>query len=133
MSPAELTRVFMRLTAWPGRLWHTNEPEDQEVILTAQLYKLIYTLAKYDVPLTLLLFPVFVNDPEYLYRKIKFVLDDINYQNDAEDHGREPVGIYDIFFKAFQRISRPELVHDFTRQENKTDYFRKPKTWSQKT
>jgi hypothetical protein len=76
----------------PGRLWHTNEPEDQEVILTAQLYKLIYTLAKYDVPLTLLLFPVFVNDPEYLYRKIKFVLDDINYQNDAEDHGREPVG-----------------------------------------
>ncbi|HPD61298.1 MAG TPA: hypothetical protein PKV48_06020 [Thermodesulfobacteriota bacterium] len=102
----------------PGGLWHTNKPEDQEVILTAQLYNLMYTLAKYDVPLTLLLFPVFVNNPEYLYRKIKFVLGDIRY---------------DIFFKAFQMVSRPELVHDFTRQENKTDYLRGAKTCSQNT
>lgn len=88
----------------PGGLWHTKEPENQENILAIQLYKLIYSLAKYDVPLTLLSFPRLVNDPEYLYRKIEFVLGGIDY---------------DTFFKTFQIISQPKLVHDFTRRENK--------------
>jgi hypothetical protein len=84
----------------PGGLWHTKEPGNQEMILTGQLYKLVYALAKYDVPIVLLLFPRFVNDPEYLYRKIGFALGDIKY---------------DIFLKAFQVISQPELVHDFNK------------------
>ncbi len=96
----------------PGGLWHTKEPRDQEMILTAQLYKLIYALAKYDIPLVLLIFPRFVNDPEYLFLKIRFALGDINYET---------------FFKAFKMISQPKLVHNFTRQNNNSD-FRIPKT-----
>ena len=81
----------------PGGLWHTTRPEDQEKILTEQLYKLIYTLAKYDVPLVLLYFPRLVKDPEYLYRKLAFLLGDISYST---------------FLTAFQEVSRPELIHE---------------------
>ena len=66
----------------------------------------------HDVPLVLLLFPRFVSDPEYLYQKIKFALGDIDYST---------------FFKTFQTVSRPELIHDFTLQENKPGYFRNSK------
>lgn len=82
----------------PGGLWHTTNPQDQESILTEQLYKLIYALAKHDVPTSLLLFPRLVNDSEYLFRKLKFLLGDIEYN---------------AFQKAFQAVRRPEFVHDF--------------------
>jgi hypothetical protein len=87
----------------PGGLWHTTKPEEQERILTEQLYKLIYALAKHDVPVNLLLFPRLVNDSEYLFGKIKFLLDHVEY---------------DTFKKVFQAISRPEIVHDFTHGNN---------------
>jgi len=88
----------------PGGLWHTQEPGNQETILTLQLYKLLQTLAKHDVPLVLLSFPRFVNDPEYLYQRIGFLLTNISYET---------------FLKAFQVISQPELVHDFHAHKNK--------------
>jgi hypothetical protein len=82
----------------PGGLWHTKKPQDQETILTGQLYKLIYALARHDVPVSLLLFPKFVNDPEYLFSKLNFLLGDIEYN---------------AFRNAFQTVSRPDFVHDF--------------------
>jgi hypothetical protein len=94
----------------PGGLWPRMKIEkqaaNQEWILAAKLYNLTYTLAKHDIPIVLLLFPRFVNDPEYLYRKLKFLLRDISY---------------DTFLRAFQVISRPELVHDFSKQNNQKD------------
>ena len=84
----------------PGGLWHTKEPEDQETVLTAQLYKLVYALARHEVPLVLLLFPRLVNDPEYLFRNLRFLLGTISY---------------DTFLQAFQRTSQPDLVHDFSK------------------
>lgn len=97
----------------PGGLWHTKEPGNQETILALQLYELAHTLAKHDVPLVLLLFPRFITDPDYLYQRIRFVLGDINY---------------DTFLKAFQVISQPELVHDFTLQKKQIKYFGNSKT-----
>jgi len=82
----------------PGGLWHTTRAEEQERILTEQLYKLMYALAKYDVPLVLLYFPRLAKDPEYLYRKLTFLLGDISYST---------------FLAAFHRVSRPELIHEF--------------------
>jgi hypothetical protein len=83
----------------PGGLWHTDDPGKQEALLERQLYKIIFALAKHDIPSTLLYFPRLVCDPDYLHRRIAFALGDI-------DH--------DSFLKAFQAVSRPELVHDFT-------------------
>ena len=50
-------------------------------------------------------FPRLVIDPEYLYRKISFALGGLGY---------------DVFSEAFQKISHPELVHDFTGLKNQT-------------
>jgi hypothetical protein len=89
----------------PGGLWHTDKPEEQERILTEQLYKLIYALAKHDVPVSLLLFPRLVNDPEYLFKKIRFLLGDVEY---------------DTFKEVFQTLSRPEFVHNFNHGNDKS-------------
>jgi len=86
----------------PGGLWHTTQIEAQEMVLTAQLYKLIYALARHDVPLTLLYFPRLVYEPEYLYRKLSFLMDDIDYHH---------------FNQIFEKVCRPELVHDFTQSQ----------------
>jgi hypothetical protein len=84
----------------PGGLWHTATPEGQEEVLTHQLYKLLFAMTKRDIPMTLLYFPKFISDPEYLYKKLGFLLKGINYE---------------VFLGGFQLVSRPELVHDFAR------------------
>jgi hypothetical protein len=85
-----------------GGLWHTRNPDAQEAVLTQQLYKLMHTLARHDVPLTLLDFPKFVYEPEYLYRKLAFALPNIGYG---------------WFLRAFRGVSRPEVVHNFRSPE----------------
>lgn len=82
----------------PGGLWMTDRPERQEAVLVAQLYKLIYTLAKWDIPMTLLYFPRLVRDPEYLYEKLGFALEGVSYQ---------------AFLEGYRQAVRPELVHEF--------------------
>jgi len=82
----------------PGGLWHTTSPNEQEAVLTRQLYMLLCAFADHDIPITLLSFPRFVTDPQYLYAKIGFLLKGIGYE---------------AFLEGFRRVSRPELVHDF--------------------
>jgi hypothetical protein len=82
----------------PGGLWHTEDPEAQEAVLAERLHDLLFAIAKYDVPLTLLCFPRFVRDPGYLYKKIVLALPGLDR---------------DAFLRAFQVVTRPELVHDF--------------------
>lgn len=81
----------------PGGLWHTEKPEEQEKVLAVQLHKLLSVIAERDIPLTLLHFPRLVEDPAYLYEKLKF----LNIPQQA-------------FGEAFSSTSRPELVHRFT-------------------
>ena len=82
----------------PGGLWHTTDPRQQEAVLADQLYKIVLTIAKRDIPMTLLYFPKFIHEAEYLYRKIWTALNGIPY---------------DRFLDAFQHVARPELVHEF--------------------
>jgi len=79
--------------------WRIRRPEEQETVLAQNFYALVHTLARHDIPLTLLHFPKFVSAPEYLFEKIRFLLKDISFSN---------------FIRAFETISRPELVHDFS-------------------
>ena len=81
-----------------GGLWHTEVKEQQEIVLANQFYKIVYTISKRDIPMTLLFFPTFVCDSEYLYRKLEFMLSGIGYQ---------------AFLQIFKQISRPEAIHDF--------------------
>jgi hypothetical protein len=104
-SAAESRRDVTRRTdaalysgAIPGGLWHTNRPEQQEAVLVNQLYKMIYTIAKRDIPVTLLYFPRLVLDSEYLYRKIGFALKGVSYER---------------FLEAYTQVVKPEIVHEF--------------------
>jgi hypothetical protein len=106
-SAAESRRAVARngshkiLTARPFlgiKKWRIRKPEEQENVLAQNFHSLIHTLARYDIPLTLLHFPKFVTAPEYLFEKIRFLLKEIAYRD---------------FLRAFEVISRPELVHDF--------------------
>lgn len=81
-----------------GGLWLTTTAAEQENVLTQQLYKLIHTLAKRDIPVTLLYFPRLVHEPQYLYAKLKSLLVNISYEE---------------FHEAFSRTARPQLVHTF--------------------
>ena len=82
----------------PGGLWNTPHPDQQEDILTIKLYKLMYTLAKHDIPVTLLHFPRITRDSGYLYDKLKPMLGLSQRWN---------------FHDVFQHVVKPALVHDF--------------------
>ncbi len=82
----------------PGGLWQTDDPVQQEHSLAVQFHELLHTIAKHDIPVTLLYFPRFVHDPLYLFEKLACVLSGTTYER---------------FLEGFGRVVRPELVHDF--------------------
>jgi hypothetical protein len=56
-----------------GGLFGTTNAVKQQESLALLNYQLMFTLAKYDIPHTLLLFPRFATDWEYLYSHLSFV------------------------------------------------------------
>jgi hypothetical protein len=83
----------------PGGLWHTREPSSQRAILSEQFYKLITALGEAGVPMTFLSYPRLANDPTYTYHKMQILLRSIPYAK---------------FKGIFERVRRPELIHQFT-------------------
>jgi|ERR1035437_395812 hypothetical protein len=94
-----------------GGLILTKNPSEQENVLALQLHSLVHTLAKHDVPMIWLYFPRHVQDPEYLYSKIKSLL---------------PGQTLETFMRAFRAVSRPELVHKFEQKEQPATPQKKP-------
>ena len=82
-----------------GGLWFTTDPSAQEAILRQQLSLLIESLARHDIPLTLLWYPRLVRDPKYLYEKLKFLLPDTSFEQ---------------FERVFSEVARPDWVHQFS-------------------
>lgn len=82
----------------PGGVWRTENPKKQEEALAVQLYQLMFALAKRDIPLTLLHFPRFIHEPDYLYPKIAPFLSGATAEQ---------------FRQAFEQVAQPGLVHDF--------------------
>jgi hypothetical protein len=89
----------------PGGLWLTKNPRKQEAALAEQFHHLVHALVKHDVPMIWLHFPRLVKDLEYLYGKLKPAL---------------PGKDFAAFSRAFQAVSRPELVHDFKPKSSAT-------------
>jgi hypothetical protein len=92
------TGHFKFLTPLRRGLVRIRRPEDQEAVLAMHLYKLIYTLVQRDIPMTMLLFPRFAQDPPYLYAKLSFMLPGISFE---------------VFENAFKAVCRPDLIHTF--------------------
>ena len=85
----------------PGGLWQVEKPEHQEAVLTAKLYQLLYSVAKHNLPITLLYFPRLVHDPEYLYHKLNFMLRKISFKR---------------FIKAYKQVVQLELLHNYEKK-----------------
>ena len=79
-----------------GGIWDAEKPEEQENVLANKFYHLMLTLARYSVPLTLLDFPRFVNDVEYLWKNLSPVFPKIRKSD---------------FYAAFHALVRPEWVN----------------------
>ena len=80
----------------PGGIWDAETPEQQENGLAYKFYHLMLTLARYNIPLTLLDFPRLVNDSEYLWTCLSPVFPKIGKSD---------------FSSAFKDLVRPEWVH----------------------
>lgn len=85
--------------ATPGGLLGTADGARQKEVLAERFHQLMHTLAAHDIPHTLLLFPRFATDAGYAREKLAFLVPN---KSDAE------------FRAAFARVTRPELIHDFT-------------------
>ncbi|HEY4262061.1 MAG TPA: hypothetical protein VGM98_17965 [Schlesneria sp.] len=82
-----------------GGIWHTDDGRRQETVLLEQVYNLTLSLSNSRIPVTLLRYPLLVNDPSYLFDKLQPLLGDKNY----------------IEFKSvFNRVANRDLVHSFS-------------------
>jgi hypothetical protein len=60
----------------PGGMWLTNRTESQRDALAVIFYELMLTVAEFDVPHTLLAFPRFASDADYLAEKLAWLAPD---------------------------------------------------------
>jgi hypothetical protein len=60
----------------PGGMWLTNRTEGQRDALAVVFYDLLWTVAEFDVPHTLLAFPRFASDADYLAKKLAWLAPD---------------------------------------------------------
>jgi len=90
-----------KLPGFEGGLWHTRSlaAGKQEKVLLHQQYKLLFAVANTDIPVTLLHYPRLVRDCAYLFDKLGPVLEGISYET---------------FAAVFQEVVRPEIVHQFS-------------------
>jgi hypothetical protein len=74
----------------------------QEEVLLEVIYGLMLTLSRFDVPLTLMQYPLITKDSQYLYRKLSPILSGISF---------------DLFREIFDKTVKTELVHSYTKND----------------
>jgi len=99
-SRRRISRIHGNLNANEvrGGIWDAETPEKQENELAQKFFRLMLTLARHNIPLTLLDFPRLVNDVEYLWRKISPVFPKVKKLH---------------FDSVFHDLVRPDWVHRF--------------------
>lgn len=86
----------LRPTA-PGGLLDVIIPSAQKEKLRSAFYELMHTVARFDLPFTLLAFPRFAKDWEYTYEKLAFMLEDVSPEQ---------------FREAFEASVKRDLIHE---------------------
>lgn len=103
-AAAESRRFVTQTGSTAGGLWHTNSTElgVQENILTMQIYKLMFAISDSQVPITLIRYPKLTKDSQYLHRKLKPILGDMDFTQ---------------FSRVFDKVVNPEFVHSFNEND----------------
>lgn len=73
-----------------------------ESTLMSQLYELLLTCSKHQVPVTMIHFPKLIRDKEYLYDKLSPILQEVSFQR---------------FAIVFDSLVKKELVHQFNEND----------------
>lgn len=97
---AESRRVAENLGAPTGGLIATDSMKkgDQENVLSTQFWSLIEISSQYQVPITFINYPLMTQDSEYLYNKLKPILEDITLEK---------------FNRVFKKVVQPILVNHY--------------------
>lgn len=82
----------------PGGVIGTADPQQQKCVLADRFHRLLQTLVARDIPHTFLLFPRFVQDGDYAFKKLHPIFPDVTREQ---------------FDAAFREIADPSLVHSF--------------------
>lgn len=86
------------LGAEGGGFFLAGTREEQEASTAVSFFNLMRAVVQYSLPYTLLDFPRIVTDPGYLYQRLEYLLEGIDYED---------------FLAVFNRVSRPEWVNSF--------------------
>ena len=100
LEAATLSRVSVggQNSSVPGGLLNTSDPAAQKAVLGELFHQLMFTLAAHEIPHTLLVFPRLAQDPDYTYKRLNFLLQDVSLAK---------------FRRVFARVSDPELIHNY--------------------
>lgn len=101
-SLSEVQRKKIKPYQIPGGLWLTENPDQQEVVLLEQFYKLMLSFSRTQIPVTLLHYPKITTDARYLYTKLKSILGAIEFESFAQVHAQ---------------TIRPEWVNQFGKND----------------
>lgn len=71
---ATLDRSWETWGAVPGGVVYSLNPLDQARLLAVGFHHLLHRLSEKEIPIVLLVFPKFVEEPEYLYRSLRPLL-----------------------------------------------------------
>lgn len=82
-----------------GGLWGTESAAHQADVLSRKLSNLIESLVRHDIAMTLISFPRSAIDAGYLFGKLSPIMPTISRS---------------VFFNAFKRIAKPDMIHDFS-------------------
>lgn len=92
-------KFLLRNQRVAGGFWHAKGSDEQEQVLLGQVYKLVLALSRTMVPVTLLQYPLIVNDSTYLFEKLIPILGSTSYRE---------------FELAHSQVARKDLVHSFS-------------------
>ena len=90
---------YGRRTGVPGGMWLTNRTHGQRDALAVIFYELMWTVAEFDIPHTLLAFPRFASDADYLAAKLAWLA---------------PGATVDDFRRALQTCADPAMITQTT-------------------
>lgn len=97
-----IDRIKYRIWPYPlmGGLWDTQSRAKgvQERILAEKLANLLLEVAKHQIPVTFIQFPLLIHSSEYLYEKLIPILGDL---------------AFDTFESTFRQVVKPDLLHQY--------------------
>lgn len=81
-----LEKTFGSKRGFAGGMMKTSNPQKQQFLLLKSLSHLLVECAKYDQPVLMLHYPRLMDDSEYLFRKLKPILNNVDLEQFKTAH-----------------------------------------------